>query len=123
MIIDERISYAQSMFTQYPEHFPEDRQKLILDGVVVIGMTPFEAKLAGGAFFYSVSADPIIWSSNSDPLKVMWAQSTRPDNSDIWMRFTNATQFPEQGEITFQVYFAKGRAVKIEQQQGMTDVS
>ena len=52
MTPDERGNYVQTMFTQHPELFPEDRRPSILNGVVVLGMTPFEARLAGGAFAY-----------------------------------------------------------------------
>lgn len=110
----ERNRYAQTMFAQHPELFPEDRRQSILDGVVLIGMTPFEARLAGGAFAYKVVADPLRWPTNADPYKVMWAQSMLPDKSEIWMIFKNSTQFPGEGECRFRVYFEQGCASKIE---------
>lgn len=115
MTPEERISYAQTMFAQHPELFPEDRRQSILDGVVLLGMTPFEARLAGGAFAYKVVADKTKWPEQSDPLKVMWAQSMQPDNSEIWMTFMNSTQLPGGKENSFQVSFQNGHAVKIEQ--------
>ena len=114
MTPEERNSYAQTMFAQHPELFPEDRRQSILDGVVLIGMTPFEARLAGGAFAYKVVADKTKWPEQSDPLKVMWAQSMQADDSEIWMIFKNSTQFPGEGECRFRVYFEQGRASKIE---------
>ena len=42
---------------------------------MLIGMTPFEARLVGGAFAYKLVADKTKWPEHSDPLKVMWAQS------------------------------------------------
>jgi hypothetical protein len=94
--------------------FPEDRRKAILDGVVMIGMTPFEAGLAGGAFAYKVAADPSQWPVNADPYKVMWAQSMLPDKSEIWMIFKNSTQIPGGSDCKFRVYFTRGCASKIE---------
>ncbi|AON56071.1 hypothetical protein [Herbaspirillum seropedicae] len=114
MTPEERSSYAQTMFAQHPELFPEDRRQSILEGVVLIGMTPFEARLAGGAFAYKVVADKAKWSENADPLKVMWAQSMQADNSEIWMTFKNSTQFPGGKDTTFRVYFEHGRALKVE---------
>lgn len=114
MTPEARNSYAQTMFAQHPELFPEERRESILDGVVLIGMTPFEARLAGGAFAYKVVADKAKWPEHSDPLKVMWAQSMQADDSEIWMTFENASQFSGDNEATFRVYFERGWAVKIE---------
>jgi hypothetical protein len=114
MTPEERKSYAQTIFLQHPELFPEDRRQSVLDGVVLIGMTPFEARLAGGAFAYKVVVDKEKWPEHSDPLKVMWAQSMQADNSEIWMTFKNNAQFLEGSEAAFRVHFEHGRAVKIE---------
>ncbi|ACA13139.1 hypothetical protein [Xylella fastidiosa] len=114
MIPDEDREYAESMFKEHPEIFPKERRSSILHGIILLGMTPFEAKLAGGAFFYKVTADTSRWPEHSDPMKVMWAQSIKPDNSEIWMTFKNAYQFPGEGDIPFRVHFKKGHAVNIE---------
>ncbi len=114
MTPDERKNYAQTMFAQHPEQFPEERRPSILNGIVTLGMTPFEAKLAGGAFAYKVMADPSRWSPDTDPFKVMWAQSLQPDNSEIWMTFKNATQFSSESAHAFRVYIKNGHAVQIE---------
>lgn len=114
MMPNESKTYAQKMFAQRPELFPENRRQSILNGVVVLGMTPFEARLAGGAFTYKVVADKAKWPENSDPLKVMWAQSVHADDSEIWMTFNNSSQFSDTNETTFRVYFERGCAVKIE---------
>jgi len=79
-----------------------------------MGMTPFEAKLAGGAFAFKVVADAARWPTNSDPYKVMWAQSLLPDNSEIWMTFKNSTQFPDEPECMFRVHFRRGKVIEIE---------
>jgi hypothetical protein len=81
---------------------------------VVLGMTPSEARHAGGAFFFKVTADPSKWGKNADPYQVMWAQSQQPDDSQIWMTFKNVVQYPSEGEQTFRVYFQRGKAVEIE---------
>lgn len=113
MTPEERSKYSESMFSQYPEFFPEDRRASILSGVVVLGMTPFEARLAGGAFTYKVVADTTKWPDHSDPFNVMWAQSRQADNSEIWMTFANRAQFPGKGNSSFRVCFEHGRAVEI----------
>lgn len=115
---DERKDYAKTMFSKHPELFPQNRQQSILDGVVLLGMTPFEAKLAGGAFFYKVVSDKEKWPEHSDPFKVMWAQSIQADNSEIWMMFKNSSQFSEGADVSFKVYFERGCAVVIEEIKG-----
>jgi hypothetical protein len=110
-------SSAKAMFATYPQFFPEERRQSILDGVVLLGMTPLEARSAGGAFFYKVSADPKRWPANSDPYKVMWAQSTQADSSEIWMTFKNRSQFLSSNDVMFRVYFEQGRAVRIEKME------
>jgi hypothetical protein len=114
MTPEERSNYARTMFEQNPEVFPKDRRPSILKGVVTLGMAPFEARLAGGAFAYKVTADKTKWPEHSDPMKVMWAQSMTSDNSEIWMTFKNSSQFPGEAESQFRVYFKHGRAIKIE---------
>lgn len=114
MTPNERKIYAQTLFDQHPESFPENRRDLILKGRIELGMTPFEARLAGGAFAYEVIADPSRWPPNTDPFKVMWAQSVSPDNSEIWMTFKNSTQFPGGAECLFRVHFQRGNAVDLE---------
>lgn len=114
MTLEERNKYAQTMFEQHPELFPEENRSSILNGIVMLGMTPFEARLAGGAFTFRVVADKAHWSDDSDPLKVMWGQSMRPDNSEIWMTFKNSSQFSTTFENIFRVYFEHGKAIKIE---------
>ena len=110
----DRITCAQNYFDQYPQYFPKERRQSILNGVVVLGMTPFEAKLAAGAFYYKVSADKTKWGDNANPFKVMWAQSIEPDNSEIWMMFKNTSQFSSANGIVFRVYFERGHAIRIE---------
>lgn len=114
MTPSERKTYAELMFSQHPELFPEEFRNSILQGYIEIGMTPFEAKLAGGAFAFKVIADAARWPENSDPYKVMWGQSVFQDNSEIWMTFTNSTQFKNETERTFRVHFRHGKAVEIE---------
>ena len=81
---------------------------------ITLGMTPSEARDAGGAFFFKVTADPTKWPSNPDPYHVMSAQSQHPDDSQIWMTFKNSAQYPFESEQTFRVHFLRGKAVKIE---------
>ena len=112
---DEHSANAQKMFNLHPKLFPEERRASILAGVVLQGMTPLEARLAAGAFFYKVIADKSIWPEHYHPLEVIDAQSWRPDDSEIWMTFRNDTQFEGPGERRFRVYFRQGRALRIEE--------
>ncbi len=110
---EKRLEYAKETIRLYGNQIPAQAQKNILEQRVTLGMSPYEAKLAGGAFFFKVIADPQNWPKNSDPYDVMWAQSTHPDNSEIWMTFETATQFPDEGIQRFQVYFIQGKAAQI----------
>jgi hypothetical protein len=84
-------------------------------------MTPFEAKLAGGSFAFKVVADTSRWAVNADPYNVMWTQSIMPDESEIWMTFKNKSQYPDEYERVFRVYFRRGKAIKIEKVEGNHD--
>ena len=114
MTPEERRAYALDMFQQNPELYPEERRQPILDGRVEPGMTPFEARLAGGAFRYRVVADPAVWPPHADPMNVMWTQSLRPDASEISMTFRNTTQFDSAEPVAFRVDFERGTAYRIE---------
>lgn len=81
---------------------------------VALGMTPSEARHAAGAFSFKVIADPSRWGKNADPYQVMATQSQQPDDSQIWMTFKNAVQYPSEGEQAFRVHFRHGKAVEIE---------
>ncbi|MBK7827185.1 MAG: hypothetical protein IPJ59_18570 [Nannocystis sp.] len=111
---EEREAYARSMFKEHPELFPEVHRSPILNGVIVAGMTPFESKLAGGAFAFKVIADTSRWPAHSDPLRVMWQQSIAPDSSQIWMTFKNDTQFPNEPGTLFRVEFHDGKVARID---------
>lgn len=68
-------------------------------------MTPFEAKLAGGAFAYEVVTYKARWPNNANSLKAMWAQSIQADNSGIWMMFNGSLQYPGGKNTSFRVCF------------------
>lgn len=110
----ERQNYARNLFKEYPDQFPTEHRELILHGQITLGMAPFEARLAGGAFSYKVIADPKRWPPHTNPLDVMWQQSVKPDDSEIWMTFTNKTQYPDEPERQFRVHFQRGKAVDIQ---------
>ncbi|MGE3612527.1 MAG: hypothetical protein AB7G20_03450 [Sulfurimonas sp.] len=80
---------------------------------ITIGMNTNEASLAGGAYFYRVIADEDVWDKDTDPNIIIKTQVTKPDNSQIWMTFQNASQYPDKGLQTFQVEFQKGKVVDI----------
>ena len=110
---EKRLKFAVETIRLYGSQIPQQAQVAILEQLVTLGMSPYEARLAGGAFYFKVEADPANWPANADPFNVMWKQSTHPDNSKIWMTFETATQDPELGTQRFEVYFTKGVAVQI----------
>lgn len=109
----QRVRFAQQVLTEQPETVRDEFREAVLRGVVMPGMTPFEAKLAGGAFAYQVKVDPAVWPENANPLAVLWAQSERPDASYIRMSFKNRSQFSTATATAFAVVFDHGRAKEI----------
>jgi hypothetical protein len=113
-LLDQKLlEHAKEAIRLYGNQIPIEAQKSILQQKITVGMSPYEARLAGGAFSYKVEADPKNWPKNTDPRKVMWKQSTNPDDSKIWMTFQNVTQFPGEGKKRFTVFFIHGKAVEI----------
>lgn len=115
MIVEERKKHALQIFRDHPGKIPLDIQEKILEQQVVLGMAPFDAYLAGGAFAFRVIADGKKWPPNANPYDVMWAQSISPDDSQIWMTFENDTQYPDKGRVQFRVFFRGGKANEIEE--------
>lgn len=111
-----RLNYFHEVQQQTPEDFRASFTSTIKAGVIVKGMTPYEAYLAGGQFAYKVSADEKVWPAGSDPMRVMWMQTHKPDNSEIWMMFNNHTQYKSTISIPFRVIVDKGLVVNIEKQ-------
>jgi len=114
----KRRNEVLQIFKDYPDKISPAIQEKILAEQIVLGMTPYDAYLAAGAFAFKVIADPARWEKNADPYKVMWAQSTSPDDSQIWMTFENDTQYPAEGKQSFRVFFKGGQAVEIEKLGG-----
>lgn len=119
--IEQRMQLARELFAEHPDKFSALVREVILAQRVEMGMSPYEAYLAAGQFVFRVQADPAMWPPNSDPYKVMWAQSLRPDASRIWMTFQTETQFPGAGTAGFRVFFRSGRAVEIERLETQGD--
>ena len=111
---EKRREFALKVFEDFPGKISLSILEKILSQQVVLGMAPYEAHLAAGAFAFKVEADQSKWPNNSDPYKVMWAQSTKPDHSKIWMTFETDTQYPDEGLTLFKVHFKDGVAVNIE---------
>lgn len=109
------------MINQYPDIYRVENRNSIVSGVITIGMSPFEAGLAGGEFTYGVIADSKRWSVDVDPYEVMSAQSSEPDNSSISMTFTNTTQYPDGARHRFCAHIFGGRVVRIEDLGAISD--
>lgn len=114
----KRRDQILQVFKEHPDKISPAIQEKILAEQVVLGMAPYDAYLAAGAFFFKVIHDSAKWPKNADPYKVMWAQSIQADDSQIWMTFQNDTQYPGEGKQSFRVFFKNGKAVEIEKQGG-----
>lgn len=117
-----RLEIAKQVISEFGRHIAPEVQRDMLAQRVSIGMPPYEAYLAAGAFTFDLRADPAKWSKGSDPHKVIQAQSLHPDESEIWMFFLNATQFPEKGLTRFKVFVKGGKILEIHEmaQDGKT---
>ena len=112
----ERLEYFKKVQEQTPDDYRKQYTQTIINGLVVKGMTPYEAYLAGGQFAYRVSADEEVWPAGSDPMRVMWMQTHKPDNSEIIMMFNNSTQYKSKEPIPFRAIVDKGLVIHIEKQ-------
>lgn len=104
----EFIDKVDQSFSRAPKHYREQFREAIRTRKVELGMWPTEVLLAAGGGVYRVKADPKIWEKNSDPLKVMRAQSISPDESEIEIRFQNSWQFEGGIPTKFIVNFKHG---------------
>lgn len=109
---NQLLEIARKEISRHDEIAAGVRAAILLQQVVV-GMSPFEAKLAAGAFFFKVKSDGSKWPPNTDPFLIIDSQHARPDESEIWLAFENDTQFPGKGIKRFEVYFIHGRVEKI----------
>ncbi|HVA12671.1 MAG TPA: hypothetical protein VNF99_05445, partial [Stellaceae bacterium] len=104
-ISEKRKQYAAGIMRQFPGKITPVVQQKILTQEVILGMSPYEAHLAAGAFVFKVKPDAAKWPISANPYEVMWCQSIAPDNSEIWMMFETGTQFSKRGLTKFRVYF------------------
>lgn len=107
---------TKKMMLDNPEQFPKKIQQSIKKGKITQGMNTLQASLAGGAYFFRVIADKDVWKEGIDPNIVIQAQTTSPDNSQIWMSFQNSTQYKEKQ--SFQVTFEQGKVISIKKIEG-----
>ena len=107
-LVDKR--YAED-----PECFREAFRESIYKRVVVKGMWPAEAFLAGGGGIYRVKADPKKWEKRAYPRLVMKAQCTDPDDSEIEIDFRNPSQFSGGVVRKFTVRFENGVVTEIKE--------
>lgn len=114
MLNARRLDFVRSVIANYGEQMTESVKQAMLRQQVIVGMPPYEASLAAGAYSFDVIADPAHWGADADPQRVIAAQSLHPDDSEIRLTFNNATQYPDEGERRFRVHFVHGRAETIE---------
>jgi len=108
----ERRALAGTYVSQRTDIVPAIR-RAILAGKVAIGMAPEEARVAAGACVILVSPRDPKWPEGTSPMQIAIAQRLHPDSSGIMMRFCTAQQFNTREPEYFNVYFEKGRALRI----------
>jgi hypothetical protein len=108
----QRLEFAREVIRQYSDKIPPNIQQDILAQRVSIGMPPYEASLAAGAYSFQVEPDAK-WPKATDPQIIIQAQTMHPDASKIWLTFENGTQYPADGIVRFRVFFQNGKAVEI----------
>ena len=109
----EALKIAQEEIRKHGDKISLEAREHILVQRVVLGMSPFEALLAGGTFVFRVQADRKVWPRGTDPYRIIYGQSLAPDDSKIWMTFKTETQFPGEGRQRFTVEFERGKAILI----------
>lgn len=114
----ERVLNLAKAMDENPELFSQSMRESILSGKIILGMSPYQAQLAGGSCTFAVTADPEKWKPNANPFQVIQAQTYHPDNSKIRLTFQNDTQYPEEGVQTFRVNFVRGKAISIAKDVG-----
>lgn len=114
----DRVLNLTKAMDENPELFSQSMRESILSGKVILGMSPYQAQLAGGSCSFAVKADPQKWKPNTNPFRVIQAQTYHPDNSEIRLTFQNDTQYPDEGVQFFHVDFRQGKAVSIEKTTG-----
>ena len=82
---------------------------------VLIGMSPEEASIAGGANIFDIDRDRTVWpKEETDPWRILAAQRLHPDDSKIKLHFENKTQFGTSEKVRFTAIFVRGRVASIE---------
>ena len=113
---DDHRKLVDKEYFGAPECYRQEFRDAINKRIVVKGMWPTEALLAGGGSVYRVKADPKVWGEGGyNPLAVMRAQCINPDESRIEIDFLNSWQF-SSGEVRkFTVRFEHGFVTEIEE--------
>ncbi|MCB2261718.1 MAG: hypothetical protein LGR52_02075 [Candidatus Thiosymbion ectosymbiont of Robbea hypermnestra] len=112
---EEHHALVDKEYSEVPECYREKFRESIYIRKVVEGMWPTEVLLAGGGGLYRVKADDKKWEKGSNPMVVMKAQCTEPDNSEIEIDFQNSYQFAAGDVRKFTVRFKNGIAVEIKE--------
>lgn len=112
---EDHRSLVDKEYLGAPDCFREEFRESIYNRVVVEGMWPTEALLAGGGGIYRVKADPKKWERGANPMLVMKTQCTDPDDSKIEIDFQNSYQFPDAVVRKFTVRFEQGLLIEIKE--------
>ncbi len=112
---EDHKKLVDKRYAEDSECFREAFRESIYKRVVVKGMWPAEAFLAGGGGIYTVKADPRKWERGANPMRVMRAQCTDPDDSEIEIDFRNASQYSGGVVRKFTVRFEHGVVTEIKE--------
>ncbi|MHB8744163.1 MAG: hypothetical protein ACYC9L_13685 [Sulfuricaulis sp.] len=96
--MDKRKEEALDIFKKYPNAVPSELQAKILAQQVVIGMDPYMAHLAAGAFTFRVDADPIKWVKKCRPLQRHVDAVPIPGRQSNLDDFSNRYPVPGRGQ-------------------------
>ena len=110
----QHLAAANEYLSSRNDISPEFREA-IKKGLVVVGMAPDEASVAGGANVFEIDRDRKVWpKEETDPWRILRAQRLHPDDSKINLHFQNRTQYGTSDRVQFTVSFVHGRAVTIQ---------
>ena len=87
--------------------------KAIENKKVILVMCTMDAIAAAGRPLYKIGKTDPKWPKSFNPIQVISSQCSSPDSSEIWLKFSNFSQYETSESVMFTVKFTKGRVTKI----------
>jgi hypothetical protein len=85
---------------------------------ITVGMRIDHAIIIGGSYSYKVIRDEAAWPAPTNPLEIIRTQASKPDESKIFLTFTNRNQFDDAEVRSFVVKIDHGVVSAVEKLQG-----